>query len=232
MRLLFVVVLILAASLAAADVSALRDAPSKRLLRSPVSVDEEEERGMVDTLLDKVAKVVLKPNQFAVRTMDDRKVVKAAKTSLLKTFKSVDPMKFNSVEEFFRGKAFNNLENYILRLNKQDINKQTSVAKVFSTGFGDEQAFHLFFTATQSSDEAVKRSGTFFRDQLLTQWATEGKTWTDVAKTIPKGLPSIDYTHIEKVYFAILTNLARDSQGRATHLAKLERARAIANAAT
>ncbi|KAG1709528.1 hypothetical protein DVH05_020178 [Phytophthora capsici] len=228
MRLLFAVVLILAACLAAADVPALNDAPSKRLLRSTVRVDEEEERGAWDTLSNKFAKVILKPNQFAVRNMDDPKVAKAAKTTLLKTFKSVDPQKFNSVENFFRGKAFNNLENYVLRLNKQDINKQTSVAKVLSTGLGDEKAFHLFLTATQSSDRAVKKSGKFFRDQLLTQWAVEGKTSAEVTKLFPKGLGANYYLHLENKYSGILMDLARDSQKRATRLAKLERARAAA----
>eukprot|EP00644_Phytophthora_capsici_P015407 jgi/Phyca11/17059/fgenesh1_pg.PHYCAscaffold_24_\ len=192
MRLLFAVVLILAACLAAADVPALNDAPSKRLLRSTVRVDEEEERGAWDTLSNKFAKVILKPNQFAVRNMDDPKVAKAAKTTLLKTFKSVDPQKFNSVENFFRGKAFNNLENYVLRLNKQDINKQTSVAK------------------------------------LLTQWAVEGKTSAEVTKLFPKGLGANYYLHLENKYSGILMDLARDSQKRATRLAKLERARAAA----
>ncbi|KAL3658185.1 hypothetical protein V7S43_016815 [Phytophthora oleae] len=224
MRLLFVVALALAAFLAAADVSALNDAPSKRLLRATASVDEEEERGMWQSLSNSVTKLLIKPNQVAVKTMDNPKIAEVTRTSLLKTFKSVDPKKFNSVEDLFSSKAFNGLENYVYRLNQQSANKQTSVAKVFSSGFGDEQALHLFFTAARSSDRKVKQSGRFFQDQLLTQWATEGKTWKEISAVVPVQYSS----YFEKKYTGIIVNLIRDSQAKSTRLAK---ARAAANAA-
>ncbi|KAK1940531.1 hypothetical protein P3T76_007982 [Phytophthora citrophthora] len=222
MRLLIVFALTLAAFLAAADVSALNDAPSKRLLRSTVSVDEEEERGLWQTLPSSITKL-LKPT--AVKALDDPKIAKVTGTSLFQTFKAVNPNKFNSVDDLFSSKAFSGLEAYVYRLNQQNIDKQTSVAKVFSSGFGDKRAMQLFVDAARSSDEKVKYSGNYFRDQLLTQWAMEGMKWKKVSKIVPAKYTS----YFEKKYTTLLIELAIDSQKKATRLAKLERARAVAN---
>ncbi|KAK1943765.1 hypothetical protein P3T76_005161 [Phytophthora citrophthora] len=176
MRLLFVVTLVFAAFFATANVSALNEnTPFKRLLRSTVSVNEEEERGILDSLSKKISKL---GNQLAVKTMDNPKIVKATGTSLLKRFNSVDPKNFDSVDYLFRSKAFYDLDDYVSRLNQLDKYREMSVVKVFRNGLGDKEAMKLFIKASGSGDEAVRNSGKLFTQQLRNLQGEELKRWS------------------------------------------------------
>ncbi|KAK1940530.1 hypothetical protein P3T76_007981 [Phytophthora citrophthora] len=238
MRLLIVFALTLAAFLAAADVSALNDAPSKRLLRATVSVDEEEEeegegeeRGVFQKISSTVSKIA-KPNQTAIKNMDadiakltGTSIAKATGTSMLQTFKAVDPKNFKSVDDLFRSKAFHTFESYIFRINQQDITKQTDVVRIFRVGFGDKKALKLFIKAGESSDETVRASGKYFQDQLLNQLTTEGRLWSEIKWIFPRKYKA----YFEDEYFKLLIKQSRELEKQ--RFAQIKKELAAAKAA-
>ncbi|KAG1709512.1 hypothetical protein DVH05_020163 [Phytophthora capsici] len=233
MRLQAVVLLVLSAALAVADISAAtsgtgghhvnqNDVSANRLLRSEADVSDGEERAA--TWLQSLKNLV-KPNT-APKTMtklerENPDVAKLVGKSLDGAFRSLKLNKIKSVDDLFTSKNFETFNGFMIYRNSQSRNKPSTIAKFFTKKLGDEQASKLFSQAAKSSNTKVKKMGESYQTQLLRQWGKEGKTLKQVTK--------IDAS-LQTRYQTVLDDLARAAKKKAEQAAA--KAKAAANTAT